>query len=641
MYGKLLILLLPVCWANLKLLSDEENVRISLTNCIVTACESQLKQTSNNILFMNLPLNEIDANKSIIFTLDNLLYKDLFKLQTFSVVINKANDMKHGNMGRKADTYLIQIREKDEIKSTMKYLQNQRNWNPLGKFVILTTTPFENMRSFASHLVKIMWTDFKVINVVFLLPRKNSTVFKVYSWSPYKKEGKCGREFGAVKVIDNCNFGEYENETKWFPNRIPTNLGKCEVKIRTIVWPPYVNAPVRKVPKTINEFEFNSGIEIHLINTIAVAANFTPIYTLSDKHEDWGILTMNGTATGMMASLLKEEVDIGISSIGSSLVRHIFFDSSISYLQDDLTICVPHSLPKPFWKKALTILSVGVVIICLICIQLIAIITINLARYESEEHSTYRNYISCILNILSILFYIPATLPRSFIIRFLIMFWIIVALHINILYQTNLISELSSTTFDQRLDTIDKLVKSDYNLYAIPTAKRFFRDDSEITRAIRKKLRDCDEMEYCLDRIAFQRVSSICTPRLYFNYISSKYVDSDGKPLIYCFRDNILTFSVEMLMRKGFVLKTRIDQLLKRIMYAGLIPFWMKKELGSKHTHDRKNLEENVVLTIGHLRFAFCIYGILIAVAFLVFVAEILIFKYGNKIKSIKCNFKY
>lgn len=636
MLWKLLVLFLPLCCGEFELFLDDAASRQSLSSCIISAVKTQLKKASN-VLVMNVPVTETVTPRAVPMRLDKFLYFDLFNLYLFSLFSNKADGAKFQYTDaflRKADSYVIHIRNKDEIDSTLDYLQLQNSWNPSAKFVIITTTKFANETWVITHLVRIAWRH-KVVNAVFLMPQKNKTTFNIYTWHPFK-EGKCGRQFGAARVIDECSFGNFRNGTSWFPNRIPNNLKSCEVQIRTIVWPPFVSTPTRKVPGTKNEFIFESGIEIKLMNTVAKAANFTPVYTLSERVQDWGVITINGTATGMMATVLNEEVDIGMCTLGATDARHQFFESSVSYMQEDITFCVPHSAPKPYRKRALAILGIEILLLCFIYIILIAIVSVKLARYQPNESNIYKNYVTCVLNVVSIITYSPvATLPRSSHVRFLIMLWVIFSLNLNIIYQTNLMSVLTSTSFDQELTTVEEMLRTNYDIYIIPAAKRFFDDNSELTRTIEARLKNCEDMEDCLNWVAYKKDTSMFTPRLYFHYVLSNYLDSNGRPLIYCFRENMVTYSIEMVMRKGFVLKDRINELLTRIVHAGLIPLWMKQEFRRKILGSHTGLNKDVAMSMKHLQFVFYIYILLVLFATAVFIVELLFFKFckNRKVK--------
>lgn len=622
----------------LKPFPDELTTRKSLSKCITTACKIHLNSTSS-ILVINLPIEEVSASKTSAVTLDMLLYYDLSELYTFSMLINKAigNRPSHNIFVAKADIYLIHVRKKDEIIRILKHLENSTSWNPGAKFIVTSVTNFKSgNNNIASHLVKILWS-FKIINGVILLPRLNSNVlFDIYSWSPFK-EGKCGNEFGSVTIIDECSFGKFLTNALWFPNRIPNNLKECEVKVRTIIWPPFVNEPVRKVSNNYNQFIFENGIEINIMNTIAKIANFTVNYTISRKPEDWGYVNINGSTSGMMASLINEEVDIGMSSVGATVTRYQFFDNSITYLQEGITFCVPRSLERPYWKRVSAILPLSVYILCALYVLLIMLISTNLAKFNEREYSGYKNYIKNLFNVLRIITGNPLSVqPKSTKVRFLIMLWVIFSLNLNITYETSLVSVLTSNSHTQELKTVDSLLKSNYKLYLLPPARRFFKDSMQATREFKKKLINCDQMETCLARVAYKKDIATFTPKLYYYYVRNVYVDGNGKSLIYYFRDNVVTYPIQMLMRRNFILKDRINMLLARIIAAGLIPYWVRRTFNDKHLGiNRVNFHKHVTMSMVHLRFVFFIYVILMSFAIFVFLVEIFIFNYLNRFKKI------
>lgn len=632
MYFKLIIItLLPLSICKLQTLPDEITPRISLSYCIVFGCQRYFNGSSN-ILLVSLPLSEVNPLKPSSIRLDNLLLYDVFNLYKFSVFINKADHKIQQYVAvSKAESYIIQIRNKYDVDGTLSKLKLHDTWNPAAKFIVISASYYQDHYDVAAHIVQVMW-KLKIINAVILLPKTDNSVFyNVYSWLPYN-EGKCGVEFSEVKIIDLCAFGNFSKGINWFPNRIPNDLKKCEVKVRTIIWPPFVNYPIRRIPNT-NQYEFQTGIEIKIMNTIAKAANFTVNYTLSDRMQDWGGIGANNTSTGMMASLINEEVDIGMCSLSATILRHLSFESSLPYIEEALTFCVPQSDLKPYWMKVMAILSIEVLLSCFICIMLITIISVHLARNENAEANTYKEYTSNILNILCMLMSSPVfMLPKTGPVRFLIMTWVIFCLNLNTIYQTSLISVLSSRTYEQKLTTVEDLINSNLDIYILSTDKKFFREDSStITKIVKSKSKECNDMEECLAEVAFKKDAAMLTPRTYYRYISNKYIADDGHALVFCFRENMVSYQIEMLMRKGFVLRNRINEILDRIISSGLIPMWTKETFREGFIEKSGVKKLSNAMTLSQILFVFYIYGIAMLVSVFVFIGELLVYKYYHK----------
>lgn len=589
----------------------------------------------SDILTMSLTTSEVDESKVSATVLDKLLLANLFSGNNFSLLMVKPSAPSSENhFIKKADSYIIQIRNYREAYQNFKNLQSYKSWNPFAKFAVISASSFsENNFKSAARIVKDMWM-FKITNAVILLPDPtNTSVYDIFSWFPYR-EGKCGVVFKEVKLIDKCAFGNFYLRADWYPNKIPKNLHHCQVKVRTIIWPPFVGKPSRKVLGTHNQYEFKYGIEIKLMNTIAETANFYVNYTISDRPQDWGKLFRNGTSSGLFKSLLDEEVDVGLCALGATALRHQFLDASETYIQEALTFCVPHGLRLPTWKKMVAVLQINTWMLCLLCIILITIASVSLSYFEKTESAIYRNVLDCLQNTIAMIIGSSVkTPPRSGSVRLVIMLWIIFCLHLNIVYRTTLISLLTSPSYETELSTAEEILRSNLTIYTLPNFKRFFgvEGSASIVSMIKKRWVDCNDIKWCLDKVALERNSVMLTPRLYMQYIINRYKTKNGDPLMYCFKDSLVTFPVEMLMGKGFHLKNRIKVLVSRIVPSGLIPMWTKTAF--EHSWKETIVSESLTgekLTMQHLQGVFIIYAICCTFAIVLFAVEICVFKFGK-----------
>lgn len=635
-----MLFMLPLVRCKIQSFPDEISSRESLTNCMSSASSRFFMES--DILTMSLTTSEVDKSSVSATVLDKLLLANLFSGNNFTLLLVKPSVASPENhFIKKADSYIMQIRNDREVYKNLKNLKTYKSWNPYAKFAVISAAPFaENNFETAARIVKALWI-FKITNAVVLLPDPtNISVYNVLSWFPYKG-GKCGIVFEEVELIDNCTFGNFSLHVDWYPNKIPKDLHHCQVKVRTIVWPPFVDEPSRKIPETRNQYEFENGIEIKLMNTVAKAANFFVNYTVSDLPLDWGKLFRNGTSSGMMKSLMDEDVDVGLCALGATVTRHNFLDASETYIQEAVTFCVPHGWRVSTWKKIVTVLQFDTWIMCFLCIILISVTSVSLSYFEKTESSVYKNVLNCLQNTVTMITGSPVkTPPRSGSVRLVFMLWIIFCLHLNIVYRTTLISFLTSPSYETELSSAEEILRSNLTIYTLPNFKRFFsgsEDPTSMVNMIKKKWINCNDMKWCLDKVALERNSVMLTPRLYMEYIINRYKTKNGDPLMHCFKDSIVTFPVEMLMGKGFHLKNRIKVLISRIVPSGLIPMWTKTafEHSWKETvvSDSRTGEK---LTMRHLQAIFIIYGICCIFAVALFAIEICVFKYRKTERKFK-----
>ncbi|KAF2899949.1 hypothetical protein ILUMI_06237 [Ignelater luminosus] len=95
--------------------------------------------------------------------------------------------------------------------------------------------------------------------------------------------------------------------------------------------------------------------------------------------------------------------------------------------------------------------------------------------------------------------------------------------------------------------TIERNMYFDYIIYNMPESMTWCVPHAEDTDQW-KKLLMVIPIRKCLNDTAFDKNAATCTPRLYMKYAVNLYVAEDGTPLLYCFRDSVVTYPLEMLL---------------------------------------------------------------------------------------------
>lgn len=336
-------------------LPDERTSRVSLSRCIGEI--SERFYTKGEIISIYLSLNE-ERKAPSATVLDRILLPELYQKLDWSVLISNGSIVSSRDWKR-TDSYMIHFRTKEEIQPTMQKLQAAKSWNAHARFVIVSATIFEKSEEVVAMIVQHMWNA-RVVNAVIILTNPaNVTEQQIFTWYPFA-DGNCGNNFDKAVLLDKCSFGEFEKGVDLFPEKVPKKLKNCAVRVRVVVWPPFVMPPVAHVAGT-ELYEFDGGLEIELMNTVAEKANFRTLYTMSPD-EMWGDVFKNGSITGLFAELDKKRSDIGIGSVSLSKGRMDHFDVTTSYIQDSLVWCVPHAKASLPFRNSPTLcnLTLGV-----------------------------------------------------------------------------------------------------------------------------------------------------------------------------------------------------------------------------------------------------------------------------------------
>ncbi|KAF5299271.1 hypothetical protein FQA39_LY02444 [Lamprigera yunnana] len=558
-------------------LPDEFSSRFSLAQCVTNV--SKIFFGKGEVVLVSLPVNEVSKTQVSAVLLDRLLFKELFNSAHLSVIIKKTrNSRKDENYQKTVDNYVIQVRKVGELSQNLEMLQGYSSWNPHAKFLIISVTIYEDNELSAISIIQQLRQS-KILNAVLLLPNKeNTAIFDVYTWFPFE-DGKCGDNFTKVHMIDSCTYGFIEKGNDWFSNKIPRNLNGCPIRVRVIVWPPFILPPVRKIPNSTDQYIFDDGIEICILNTMAEMANFSIIYSLSNEIQDWGSIYLNGTATGALLAVKKETVDIAVSSYSASVESTLHFDTIPYPIPESLKWCVPRADLIPPWKYVISVLKPETLFGIVVLFILVSMCLWRLSYFQNNESNIYKTLSSTMQNIFATMLNVAIkTAPKSNILRLTFLLWIFFSLHMNLIYQTFLMKSFAQPQFEDQIETIEDILKNNLHMGFVPTAKRFYKNNNDSNSlVILEKWQDCPNIHTCLQNTAFKKNSATCIPYQFLRYVYKNYSDPIGKSLLYCFKNNIVTYPLQMVLRKGFPFKEYYTDLVAWICDSGLIDHWKKR----------------------------------------------------------------
>lgn len=599
------------------------NMRYSIASCVLSATEEFHREDLVTVALTTLDYKNY-TNSAVVT--DQLLLRTLHQQIKWTLLVTKSNNPeKRSKFFKKSDEYIIQIRDRDEFDVILTALMRKSSWNPYGRFIIFTTTVFPNPATIVQYIFQKFWKQ-RVLNAVIMLPQmKDSPVLDVYSWFPFQN-GNCGDQFSVAQIVNSCHTGRMANTGVLFPEKIPLDMNGCIVRVRAIVWPPYIIPPVDFNDTQSDNVNFTKGIEILLLNTVAQVANFTVQYSVSKVNQDWGILLLDGTGTGLMGALLRGEADIGIGALAPFDQRHYYFDASISYIRESVTWCIPHAKPMPRWKCLLGIFQPGTLITITLTYIILTLCVWLVSRNDPEESTSYKSTQSCFQNLLSILLGITVnTLPKIVKTRFLIFLWIVVSLNLNSVFTSSLIRELTQPSFEKSNNSIENLIYEGYTIGLVSPTQRFLSNSRKLKYIKSHSIVSCFDVIKCLDRAAYKRDFAVGLPRMYMQYASNKYITAKGQHLLHWMKEDIASYPVEMIMTKGFPLLARINALIFRIREAGLISKWQEDFLEKiNRTLVLQQVEDDDnILTLTHLEGAFIFLCLGLVIAAAVFVVEL------------------
>lgn len=615
----------------LKTSHEEQMLRESLTQCIISASERFFNK-SETLTISASPIPDSDPAVNFATQFRTTLLTTLNSKSKWSLLVRNVTKPYSGLMLllRKPRYYIVQIRDMGEFSQNLETLKIDPSWNPHAMFIIASTIIFNDTKAFALNVMTKLWKLNVIASVVLLPNPENNVLFNVYTWYPYEG-GNCGKGTEKLRLIDTCSFGHIAKNVSWFGDKIPKVFNDCVVKVRIIDWPPYIiNVPNNTIGKHQTYFD-NFGLEINMLNLIADKLKLQMQYVMSDVDQNWGNIYFNGTATGNLFYLQQQLSDIAIGAYAFTLQRSIFFDNSVSYCQESLRWCVPYDPILVKWRGILSTMATEVWI-CVVVTYFMITVAIWFLAKNTNEFTMYKSFINCTQYVYLVLLGLPIpTQPRTNNVRYFLFLIMVLSLFLVITYLTFLTSVLTSRNSTQKIATQKDIYKNHLKTYFIPTTIRYFKaNDSfdDINEDIIKNWRNCYNMKTCMEYVAYRRDSAACVPQLYQEYVFNRYLTKQRVPLLYCFKKNVVSYPVMFLMRKGFPLSSKFNNIISTLNAAGLFNKWEHDLLRQQFKNvsskiDGVEIENDGTLNFDNLKIMFKILLIGHSVAFVVFILEL------------------
>ncbi|XP_018570362.1 uncharacterized protein LOC108909997 [Anoplophora glabripennis] len=581
-------------------ISKNEEIRRSLSMCIFQACRRFFHSNFETVTY-SLPLIERDFASATV--LNELVLPVLESDQRFALLIKDlktAQQINHRYIG-KSPSYIIQIKKEGELEANIRRLKRFTRWNPHAKFLVVSSTAFSYPLNVAIGVIKSLWNNNVVNAAVLLVDNENNTNFKVYSWKPYSSHS-CGTNFSDVLPVGSCSFGVTDSNIDWFRNKIPKNLHGCPVKVKYMVWLPYVMSvkPIAQVP----HYDADLGIDVNLLNVIANTLNLSLIYQKS-SFDGWGGVGKDYSATKDLKLLKENNVDLVVGGYVNTPHRTVLFDSPQSHIQDSLLFCVPHTPIITGFRNFLNIFKFEVWILVCILYFIVSVCMWYASNFEGGEHLSYRSLPNCLLNnFLISIGLVVSILPKTMRVRCLACMFIIFSLKLNMIYTSYLTSVLSSPNYRQKYESMEEIYKHNLRTYFAPNTKLFFSGNDEKQlhsvplNVITQRWRNCTNVPKCFNTISSKKDIAVCMPRSYKDYLLNNQA-RDKRRAIFCLKENVVSFSLTILMRKGFPLFSLFDKGICRIVEGGFINKWMrdimmnKSERIGSHPEDVEKVQIN------------------------------------------------
>jgi hypothetical protein len=206
---------------------------------------------------------------------------------------------------------------------------------------------------------------------------------------------------------------------------------------------------------------------------------------------------------------------------------------------------------------------------------------------------------------------------------------------VTTVFQAFFISYLVEPGYEKRINTFDEITDSGL-LYGFNHASELAVATMDFTKQnnfTHERRVDCVHLEQCMKRMMISRDITTVNGPVYANYIASALGAGDTSHVMCSVEENIFYISIAALILNGSPLLDGLNSFLRRCSEGGLVDrYWAEINLNARLQPKDKILDEASVLyfvfSISHLRIAFGIYVLGCALNFLVFICEIIHYRF-------------
>jgi hypothetical protein len=215
-------------------------------------------------------------------------------------------------------------------------------------------------------------------------------------------------------------------------------------------------------------------------------------------------------------------------------------------------------------------------------------------------------------------------MPHTNTLRVLLLSWMVYSLATNTVFQAFFTSYEVDPGLHHQMDTIEELLQSPI-IYAIsPALKCYFTDDmlKRLTPLIL-----CEPIS-CLEKVATVYNTALFMGRVPLSYHREGFLKKKDRHEVHPFREDSFQLHAVMMMQKGSPLLLLVNEIVTRIVEAGLPDYWLHAIIEETRMKagilELESLKDSYIeLNVSHLQGAFIFLFIGIGFSFIAFLAEI------------------
>jgi hypothetical protein len=319
------------------------------------------------------------------------------------------------------------------------------------------------------------------------------------------------------------------------------------------------------------------GLEYRLLKVVLKQMNMTLFHVPAPKGLETGE-TVDNLVNGMFG----KEIYIALGGLGTYFLLVSLFESTNTYYTMTFRWYVPCSDKYPRWSSIYRILSVELWLVLIISIVFVAISTTLVGRYFcTSEWQGYKSLTSSLTNVWAVILGVAvSTMPRTPSLRSLFLALVCFSLCFSTVFQAFLTTFLTDSGYKTPIQNMDELFDSGIKL-AYTQEQNFIIDHGDEREALKvqRNRANCPSIRDCMNWAVYQKNVSILlddtNARAFYEF--GEYVGENSEPLLCKLEDGVVFKSfLSMIMFHGDPLMKRVNEIIERVVEAGLYNHWFK-----------------------------------------------------------------
>jgi hypothetical protein len=463
-----------------------------------------------------------------------------------------------------------------------------RLWSSEARFVVAGANDFSTLQQME---IFYYLSKFRLYNCI-IVNKENDVINKessrtvnindvdmdmklgVYTWFPYQSSDSC-TEVNDITLLDSWVIsaqGHFTMNTDLFPQKVTRNLKGCPMKaVVSNDW--YFTTYYYVTHSNVSNVTEVHGMEMDLLMMVLKQMNMTFVHVLIAEDFEF----KNGLNDNLSRAMIEKDVYIALGNLGTRILVDPFLESSNSYYMISYRWYVPCSDKYSRWS----IFSLEVWLVLIISIVIVTISTTLLGRYScTSEWHVYKTLASSLTNLWAVILGVSvSTMPRTPSLRSLFLAWVCFSVAFTTVFQAFLTTFLIDSGYKTPIQNTDELFASGIKLAYTREFKFIFEkyDKTELSKVERNRA-NCPSYEVCVDWAKYRKnVSILMVDRVAEEmYASGSFIGENSEPLVCMLEDGVVYFSCpSMLMFHGDPLMKRINEIISRVVAAGLYNFWI------------------------------------------------------------------